>query len=119
MRFGIFSLVALAALVPLAAHAMENDPAARGRLFVEEHCARCHSIEAAGASPYPGAQPFRNLLARWAPNDLATALRQGITARHDEAEIAPPIMQMTDDQFDDFLAFVKTIQPADDLPTRP
>ncbi len=79
-----------------------------GRLLVEERCARCHSIAKAGASPYPGAQPFRNLGRRWKRDQLAQALHVGILAEHDRSGVRFE-MRLNDQEITDFLAFLDSI----------
>jgi mono/diheme cytochrome c family protein len=79
-----------------------------GRLLVEERCARCHSIAKAGASPYPGAQPFRTLGRRWTRDQLAQALHAGILAEHDRSGVRFE-MQLNDQEIADFLAFLDSL----------
>ena len=79
-----------------------------GRLLVEERCARCHSIADAGASPYPGAQPFRNLGQRWTREKLAQALHTGILAEHDNSGVRFE-MRLNDQEIADFFDFLDSI----------
>ncbi len=79
-----------------------------GRLLVEERCARCHSIGQAGASPYPGAQPFRNLGQRWKRDQLAQALRVGILAEHDRSGLRIE-MRLSDQEVAEFIRFLDSI----------
>ena len=83
-----------------------------GRRLVEEKCARCHSIANAGASPYPGAQPFRNLGARWTRDQLRQALHVGIIAEHDRSGVRFE-MRLSDQEIDDFLTFLNSIETSD------
>jgi mono/diheme cytochrome c family protein len=80
-----------------------------GRALVESRCARCHAVAESGTSPYPGAQPFRKLGARWTRDQLRTALRIGIIAEHDEAEPRVPPMKLTDPEIDALLAYLSSI----------
>ncbi|MBI1213562.1 MAG: c-type cytochrome [Alphaproteobacteria bacterium] len=83
-----------------------------GRLLVEERCARCHAIGRNDTSPYPGAQPYRNLGQRWTRAQLRDALRSGIIAEHDASGVRFQ-MKLTDQEIDDFLDFLKSIETPD------
>jgi cytochrome c len=48
-------------------------PVDRGKLLVQQNCARCHAIGATGSSPYAPAPPFRTLHERYDVEDLAEA----------------------------------------------
>jgi mono/diheme cytochrome c family protein len=84
-----------------------------GRAIAENMCSRCHAIGATGQSPYPGAQPFRNLGQRWTHDQLSTALRGGIIAEHDRVETRLPPMKLTDGQIEAFHAYLKSIATKD------
>jgi mono/diheme cytochrome c family protein len=79
-----------------------------GHQLVEQRCARCHSIAKTGASPYPGAQPFRNLERRWTRDQLAQALRTGILAEHDKSGVRFE-MRLSDQEIADFFDFLDSI----------
>lgn len=83
-----------------------------GRLMVEERCARCHAIGRSDTSPYPGAQPYRNLGQRWTRPQLRDALRSGIIAEHDSSGIRLE-MKLTDKEIDDFFDYLKSIETPD------
>ena len=51
-------LLVLGATSPAQAQAQDI---LRGQDFARTNCARCHSIEKSGASPFAGAPPFRTL----------------------------------------------------------
>ena len=80
-----------------------------GQALVEQRCARCHAIGRDGTSPYPGAQPFRNLGRRWRRSQLRDALRTGIIVEHDKAEARVPPMKLTDPEIDALLAYLDSI----------
>jgi mono/diheme cytochrome c family protein len=92
---------------PVAAPDATNAPNP-GRQLVEQRCARCHSIAKSGVSPYPGAQPFRNLGRRWTREQLAQALHTGILAEHDKSGVRFE-MRLTDQEIADFFAFLDSI----------
>jgi hypothetical protein len=83
-----------------------------GRLLVEEKCARCHAIGRNDTSPYPGAQPFRNLGQRWNRGQLRDALRSGILAEHDTSGVRLE-MKLSDAEIDQLLDFLKSIETRD------
>jgi cytochrome c len=80
-----------------------------GLELVERRCARCHAIGPTDTSPYPGAQAFRNLGARWWRGQLRDALRTGIIVEHDKAEARVPPMKLTDAEIDDFLSYLDSL----------
>lgn len=76
-------LVASLGALPLAS-AVHADPALieKGRLALDSRCSRCHAIGAEGASPHAEAPPFREVMTRYAPENLEEALAEGIFAGH-------------------------------------
>ena len=54
----------------------------KGRIIVQENCARCHAIGLSGASTHPKAPPFRIVVKRYPVEDLAEALAEGIVSGH-------------------------------------
>jgi mono/diheme cytochrome c family protein len=55
---------------------------AAGKALLAKHCARCHQIEAKGASRLPIAPPFRDLMQRYGPEALEEALGEGLSSGH-------------------------------------
>jgi cytochrome c len=93
----------------LVAYLRSIQVASPGRLLVEEQCARCHALGRSDTSPYPGAQPFRNLGARWSRDQLTAALRTGIIAEHDRSGVRLE-MKLNDAEIADFIEFLKSIE---------
>lgn len=60
----------------------EEKPTNEGKQALESRCARCHSIGETGSSPRADAPPFRDIVKRYPPEDLAEALAEGITSGH-------------------------------------
>jgi len=83
-----------------------------GQSLVEERCARCHAIGQTGVSPYPGAQPFRNLGQRWTREKLAQALHAGILAEHDASGVRFE-MRLSDREIADFFDYLDSIATTD------
>lgn len=80
-----------------------------GQALVEDRCAKCHAIGKTDTSPYPGAQPFRNLGQRWRRAQLREALLTGIIAEHDAADIRLPPMRLSADETEALLDYLDTI----------
>jgi len=79
-------LAALAGIIA-SAHiaggvAAETDAVAEGRALLEKNCARCHAIGAEGESSHKEAPPFRVVVTRYPPDDLAEALAEGLVSGH-------------------------------------
>jgi mono/diheme cytochrome c family protein len=56
----------------------------RGKVILQENCARCHAIEARGDSPLKIAPPMRDIYARFAPQELRAEIMHGMVSRHKE-----------------------------------
>jgi cytochrome c len=54
----------------------------KGRAILEANCARCHAIGKDDASKHPEAPPFREVVKRYPPDNLAEALAEGIISGH-------------------------------------
>lgn len=85
----------LATLVSAGAAAAQTAPTdahAEGRVVAERLCARCHAIDAVGASPFAPAPPFREIARRYSVWHLEEALAEGIVVNHEampEFELPP------------------------------
>jgi mono/diheme cytochrome c family protein len=76
-------IVAVAALVLAGgAASAETDIAAKGKALVAANCSRCHAIEKNDKSPHREALPFRDVVLRYPPDQLAEALAEGIMSGH-------------------------------------
>ena len=60
----------------------ETDIAARGKALIAANCSRCHAIEKNDKSPHREALPFREVVLRYPPDQLAEALAEGIMSGH-------------------------------------
>jgi mono/diheme cytochrome c family protein len=96
----------------LVAYLQSIQVSSPGRNLVEEKCARCHAIGRTDTSPYPGAQPFRNLGERWTRDQLTQALRTGIVAEHDRSGVRLE-MKLNDREIVDLLDFLRSIETRD------
>lgn len=102
-----------AAVLLLSALALRPAPAEplspreqRGLTFAEANCARCHAIGKVGNSPFKEAPPFRTLHERYAIEDLAEPLAEGIRTGHPSM----PEWVLEPDQIDNLIAYLKRIQ---------
>jgi cytochrome c len=78
----------------------------RGAEIARANCARCHSIERSGVSPFPPAPPFRMLHEKYPVETLEEALGEGIVTGHP----AMPEFQLEPRQIGDFIAFLKSLE---------
>lgn len=65
-----------------SAQLAQADAIEKGRGLLTENCARCHAIGAEGASPHKEAPPFRVVVTRYPPDNLAEALAEGLVSGH-------------------------------------
>jgi cytochrome c len=79
---GIGAAVAIIGFVAASALADEAGVAARGKSILAANCARCHAIQADDKSPHREALPFREVVLRYPPEQLAEALAEGIMSGH-------------------------------------
>jgi mono/diheme cytochrome c family protein len=99
--------LALAAIALLAGPALAQTPLeTQGAALLSKHCARCHAIGLAGASPHPSAPPLRTLAQRYPIDSLAEALAEGLMTGHPDMPefVFPP------DDIGAILAYLKAIQ---------
>jgi mono/diheme cytochrome c family protein len=77
------TVVAAAAFAASGAWAGETDARlAKGRSLLEANCSRCHAIGADDESKHKEAPPFRVVVTRHPPDNLAEALAEGLISGH-------------------------------------
>ena len=79
------ALLVPAALLILSSSASvseELSPTQKGAELAQKMCARCHSVEITGVSPFPEAPPFREFAGKWPLESLEEALAEGIVVGH-------------------------------------
>ena len=103
-RLLMFSAAAL--LAATSALAENADRLARGHLLVQRYCAACHAVNRTGESPNRAAPPLRDLHRRYAVDNLAEALAEGILVGHP----AMPEMRFPPDDVQAILAYIKSVQ---------
>lgn len=104
MRWLILAALAIAA--PAHAAGSEAAAEARGQVLAARNCSMCHAIGRAGASPNPTAPPFRELGRRYAVDDLAEALAEGIITGHP----AMPEFRFSPAEVNDLIHYMRSIQ---------
>ena len=98
---------ALALALITATQVMAASPAEqRGKTFVLNNCARCHSIDRVSPSPLKIAPPFRTLHLRYPIETLGEALAEGISTGHPTM----PEFRLDPDQIHDLLSYLKTLE---------
>ena len=100
------SLLLQTVLVLGCASAVQAQSVQRGAEIARANCARCHSIERSGPSPFSEAPPFRTLHHKYPVETLEEALGEGIFTGHP----AMPEFQLEPDQIGDFIAFLKSLE---------
>ena len=77
----------------------------RGKAFVVENCAGCHSVGAYGESPNKDAPAFRTVLQRYAAASLEESLAEGIMTGHPEM----PQFVLDPDEISDVVAYLDAV----------
>jgi cytochrome c len=103
----LFAATALMALTISAAWAA--DGAIDGKAILEAHCARCHSLEATGASPLPQAPPVREVYLKYPIDQLEEGFAEGMGSRHRDM----PQVQFSGEQVAAILAYLGRITGVD------
>ena len=110
-RLAAIALCTASTQLGVSAGTLANTPVERGKLLVQQNCARCHATGPAGSSPYPPAPPFRTLHERYDVGDIAEAFAEGIVVHTDRGKEQMPQFMLQPDQIDDLIAYLRSIQP--------
>src|SRR5262245_4665504 len=114
-KFLILVLFLFAAAAVLATGALcQSLLRERGQAIAQKHCARCHAIDDVSDSPMGLAPPFRDLSKRYAIENLAEALAEGIVTGHP----AMPHFTFEPREIDALLTFMGSLTPSGDHPSR-
>lgn len=106
LRIAFISAALMASLlISTRSHAQESE-VQRGKAFSQANCARCHATGPVDDSPLPEAPPFRTLHQRYAVEDLAESLAEGIRTAHP----AMPEFELDVKQINDLIAYLKTLE---------
>jgi len=109
LTVGASSLVLCAAAIFTASIAAETDGdvAAKGHDILAANCGRCHAIEQEGESSHAQAPPFRVVVSRYPPSDLAEALAEGIMSGHPDM----PEFVFEPPEIEAILAYLGSLEP--------
>ncbi|MEO1161088.1 MAG: cytochrome c [Pseudomonadota bacterium] len=89
----------------MPAYSQSYGDAAKGKVFVQSNCARCHAIGLNDDSHMPEAPAFRSLHNRYPIDSLAEAFAEGIVTGHP----AMPQFELSIDTINDMLAYMKSL----------
>jgi cytochrome c len=103
---GLWAALIALGLWGTAAAQTQSPAAQRGLTFVRTHCAQCHAIDKASASPLKIAPPFRALHLRYPVENLAEAFAEGIVTGHPSM----PEFRLDPAQIVDVLAYLKSLE---------
>jgi len=107
IKMRLFSSPLLLAVLILGfAYPAQAQSVQRGTDIARANCARCHSIERSGSSPFSEAPPFRTLHHKYPVEMLEEALAEGLFTGHP----AMPEFQLSPRQIGDFIAFLKSLE---------
>jgi mono/diheme cytochrome c family protein len=84
------------------------DSAAKGLEILNANCGRCHATGKDDASKHPEAPPFRVVVTRYPPENLAEALAEGIVSGHPDM----PEFVFQPAEIEAILAYLGTLTPA-------
>ena len=84
-----------------------TDTVAKGRAIIEANCARCHAIGMEDSSRHEEAPPFRVVVTRYPPSDLAEALAEGIVSGHPDM----PEFVFEPPEIEAIIAYLGTLTP--------
>lgn len=112
MKNNHFALAGLALLVAASFSGLANaqggpDVVAKGRALIETNCARCHAIGLDDASTHKDAPPFRVVVTRYPPQDLAESLAEGIVSGHPDM----PVFVFEPPEIEAIIAYLNTLAP--------
>ena len=114
-KIGATSLALAAAFsIPEARTADDRGAVDRGRTIIEANCARCHAIGKHDLSQHDKAPPFRVVVTRYAPDNLAEALAEGIVSGHPDM----PEFVFQPAEIEAIVAYLNTLVLAREPPTK-
>jgi cytochrome c len=78
----------------------------RGRTLIKASCSRCHAVGRADVSPMPDALPLREVHQRYAVENLAEALAEGLVTGH----LDKPAFGFDAREVDDIIEYLKSLE---------
>jgi cytochrome c len=91
----------------MAATDADTDTVAKGHAILEANCHRCHAIGMEDSSHHEEAPPFRVVVTRYPPEDLAEALAEGIVSGHPDM----PEFVFQPAEIEAIIAYLGTLMP--------
>lgn len=85
----------------------QTDTVGKGRALLEANCGRCHAIGAEGESTHKEAPPFRVVVSRYPPDNLAEALAEGLVSGHPDM----PEFVFEPDEVEAITAYLSSLTP--------
>jgi cytochrome c len=104
------SRIAVAFSAVLAAQAggcSDLGPADKGKTALESRCSRCHAIGVDDVSRHNEAPPFREIVRRYPPENLAESLAEGIVSGHPDM----PQFVMAPEEIGDVIEYLSSLLP--------
>lgn len=77
----------------------------RGERIARQQCGGCHAVALTGASPMPGAPPFRDMGVAYPVSYLQEAMAEGLVTAHP----AMPAFTFEPDQIADLIAYMELV----------
>lgn len=107
MKSAVVAIAAVALAAGGAAKAQTDPLLAKGRSLLAANCARCHAIGADDESKHKEAPPFRVVVTRYPPDNLAEALAEGLVSGHPDM----PEFVFEVDEVEAITAYLGSLQP--------
>jgi cytochrome c len=101
------SVAVLSVATPAMSAADKEDAVATGQALMQKNCARCHAIGMEDSSHHEDAPPFRVVVTRYPPENLAEALAEGIVSGHPDM----PEFVFQPDEIEAILAYLDSLTP--------
>lgn len=107
LRDGVAAaLLSAAALLATRGAIAETATIDQGRALLETNCSRCHAIGLEGESTHKEAPPFRVVVMRYPPDNLAEALAEGLISGHPDM----PEFVFEPDQVEAIVAYLNDLR---------
>ncbi|WP_348533035.1 cytochrome c [Hyphomicrobium sp. NDB2Meth4] len=107
LRVGVAAALLSGAMLSMAGWAIaETSTIDQGRALLEANCARCHAIGVEGESKHKEAPPFRDVVMRYPPDNLAEALAEGLISGHPDM----PEFVFEPDQVEAIVAYLNDLR---------
>lgn len=104
-HFALLPLIVVLALTDNALATDKDHTGVYGASFLQNYCARCHSIGAMGNSPLKKAPPLREVYLKYPIQQLESGFAEGMGSRHKEM----PQIQFSIEKVDEILDYLGSI----------